>query len=282
MQHSWNKFLKKTLFCLFAAALSLGICPGMVSAATKTIATIRQYDLDGKPGKDKLVIKGQYDGGNSLVKQLIFYVNGEKAGVQAVPDYPLGDISCKLVRTRARNFFLMVSGTVFEDNSDFVLLSYWNGKFTCVLKADQVIEGKKFILSSNRITYQKGTDTASERFVIHSVDSSESLGEHDSTVFYTIKGHTVAKKSRIYKTKILYQSVLKTARKLPVYPSPLSTRRTFTLKKGDQVKVTRIYDSPKRLRIYVKRLSDGKTGWIEGIQNYVVNPLFVGVELSTE
>lgn len=277
---NYEGILKRNLvMCLLAVGLLSASLSGRVSAKTETIAAVTRYDLDGNTGRDRLEIKGKDTKGDSLIKELQFTINGKAAGSVAVPQYPAGDITCELVKTRAKAIFLMVNGTVGEDDSDFVLLSLQNGRFAEVLKASDVIEAKKYVMNAARITYQKRSGKADEQFVVHSVDSSESLGAHDTEICYAIKGSRVVKKSPIYRTKVLYAKTLTAARKITVYASPISKEKVFTLKKGDKVKISRYYDAKKGFRIFVKRTSDGKKGWVNGIKNYTGNPLFEGVSM---
>ena len=274
------KRIKRITLCFLMFVLTLSMATG-VRAAEKKVKTFTSMDVDGNGTKDKVVVKAAVKD-KTYASKIVIYVNNKKSGEKKVNDYYLSDLICKMIKTRDGSIFLLVTGEVFDGDSVFALFQYQSGAFTCVLTDETVIEAKDYIKHIDSITYKKGKDAASEKFVVRSVDTSNSLGQHVSEVVYVIKDKKLVKKSKIYTTKLTYYKTLTAATAIKVFKSATSKDSAFSLKKGDKVKVTKIYDSAKSMRIYVKRVSDGKKGWIAGVQNGVAKQLFEEVSDDDE
>lgn len=244
---------------------------------SKAAYTNKKFDLDGVPGKDKLEIQEKVSE-NGCVEKLSFQVNGKETGSYDCSKDLAWVEGYELLQSKSGDVFLLVSASEFEDYSTFLLFSCGEGKFTCCLKGADVIEAKAYLNATASLRFVKGEGDRADEFWARASFQSKSLGYHNSMIYYEIKDHRVVKKSRVYKTKITGGSkVLTLARKTPAFAKCTASARSFYFRKGDKVKATKLYDNPRRFRIYIKRVSDGKAGWINGIANGVSKELFEGV-----
>ena len=243
----------------------------------------KDYDLDGDAVKDTLKVYAAESGEGYDTGLLSFFVNEKEAGTFDCTKYELYAEDFELVETKDKDAFLIVGASQGDDYSTFLLFSYKDGLFSCCLNGEDVVQAKQYLRTSNSIRFQKGAGGATDGFVVNSYMESQSLGYHQTIIRYLAKYHCVYKYSRVYQTKLTSSSkILTVARKTPAYEKASTGKRAFYFEKGDKVKVSKLYDNPKRFRIYIRRISDRKAGWVNGIPNYTTKTLFVGVELDYE
>ncbi|MBQ1492676.1 MAG: hypothetical protein IIZ39_12020 [Blautia sp.] len=236
-------------------------------------------DFDGVSGKDKLEVYEKESGEGYDTGLISFFVNGQEAGSYDATADRLESEDYELVKTQEGEAFLILDASQGDAYSTFLLFSYEDGRFTCCLKGDDVIQSKAYLTDSTYIRFEKGEGDRADEFLVNCFHESQSLGQHQSIIRYMPKYHCVYKRSRVYKTKLTSnREVLTVARKTPAYEHCSKGRRAFYFEKGDKVKVSKFYDNPNRFRIYIKRISDGKAGWVDGIKNNSDRKLFQGVE----
>ena len=260
----------------WSLAVLLLAWPGGVSAK-EAAYTCKKFDLDQVPGKDVLTVKEKASGDGYDTGMLTFLVNGKRVGKYDCSADGIYVEGYELVQMKSGDIFLLVSASEGDEYANFLLFQYAKGTFTCCLKGNEVVEARDYLLPSASISYHQKTD----ELRVWSWNQSQSLGWHRSLIRYLVKDHRIVKKSRIYKVVPLEGHRSRAfAHKTAAYSKATAKKRSFFFQKGEKVKVTKIYDSPKGLRLYATRLSDGKAGWVEGVRNYYGRRLFRGVEFE--
>lgn len=250
------KFIK--MIMCFAAALMLSITP-VFAAKTKTIATFKKYNIDGKSGRDQIVLKAYVKDDN--YSTLKVYVNKVFKGSCLISNHNYDITEASMVKTSTKDYFILVNSDIAEDDHMFTLFQWKNKKFKVVLNSDQTVKADDYInLLSSSITYSK----KKKRFSVRTFVDSNTLTAHNSTILYRIKKHKVVRTSN---NVTVPTKTFTAKKKLTVYKTRTSKKVKFTIKRGTKVKVTKYYDNNKKFRVYIKVISNKKTGWVKGIKN---------------
>ena len=234
----------------------------------KINTTYTKYDFTGDKKEDKFLISAK-DNGWAITEYSVF-INGKEV-FSKTSEYGLGyDID--VYRLELKNGKVFVAIIPIIDNGDIpdaAIYMYKNEKLTEVAPLD------KLYSMGNHVSVSKMSVSGNKVKVKYSV-MSNSLGSISFTLDYKYKsGKLVRATTKSKLTSGLNIKKWTANKKIKVYKSPNSKKKVMTLKKGQKVKIDKIYVNKKYSVTYLHvKTSKGKSGWIKGLKSYPKKTLF--------
>lgn len=254
------------LLCFAVPVKAAAANPQKVSLRAGTSYT--SYDITGDKKADTIQITqtgvAYYKGKPSYAKGLTVTVNGQN--VYSFSNDYYYNVNATLYTLKNNKPFLYLYAQA--DNGDGPvcgLFQYKNG----TLK--QVINFQTFYkYGSHRFGEVKSI--SGNKMTVKFFAMSYAMSSVDVELQYKYKGGTLKLVSRTGKATSYAQKLngsVTARKKIAAYKSATSSKKAFTISKGAKVKVTNCYIKGTNIRFKVKRLSDGKAGWIKSPKKFL-------------
>jgi hypothetical protein len=267
-------FLKKITAGFLAGVLMLaGAVPAMAAegrkvsnpaiVTLKTNRTYTAYDVTGDGISDKVTLKSAHYDYYTTGKQgyLKIYIN-DKLAYNFKDPYYEGDATyqyeVKLCTLDSENVFFFVRTRSEVEYYYFCkLYRYQDGKLKAALNL--VNTYKNIFLHREKMDLVKVTGN---RIQFEWYGQLGATGALQWNVIYELQNGTFKRTSRSCSViKSQRDRTWTASRKFSVYKSAAMQEKVFTVKKGDTLKITHVYNNSKYAFVRVMN-EDGKTGWI--------------------
>lgn len=263
------KILKK-IICGAVAFTVLSMTA--VNAFAATSKTYR-YDFNGDGVKDTVKLTYEKNSFYSADEDVYYsdgitykiYFNGKK--ILTKKNQNLSDLSSKVIRL-SRVTLLDVEGKNGA-KSRSVLYRLTSKKATEVYDSAKMFRHTNYLYTYSNPIYRVSGNTIK----VHESNAfSRAVGGFTTTVYYQYKNGSFAKKHSIYNVyNGKYPAYLKAKKKLTLYTTYRNKKKAYTIKKGQQVRLLKVYDGKQTPRFYVSVKGTNKRGWLKAITNRGMN-----------
>lgn len=252
--------IKKAIWMVVVLLLLLLISENIhiVHAEETGIYTLKtnktyQYDLDGDGKKESVKIKlGKYDGYRYC--ELYIYVN-EKKSLIVKEKYGFMGADVKLLIMSKKKVFFYVHPSGESDDGLTALYQYEHGKL------------KKSIDFENMGRWASVRKVSKRSITMEISESWSAVGYFSYKCDLIYKNGRLVPDSKTYKlyfyspTENGKHSRLTAKNNIQLYQTHNTKKRSFVLKKGQEVKVMKYYLNGK-IKMFQIKTKSGKTGWL--------------------
>lgn len=263
------KALKKIICGALTLSAILALTPVNASAATKTY----RYDFNGDGVKDTVKLTYEENSFYSADEDVYYsdgitykiYFNGKK--ILTKKNQNLTGLTSKVIRLSSVTLLDVEGKSGAKSRSILYRLSAT--KATEVYNSGKMFKHTNYLYTYSNPIYRVSGNTVK---VCESNAFSRAVGGFTTTVYYRYKNGSLIKKHSIYSVyNGKYPAYLKAKKKLVLYKTYTSKKKAYTVKKGQQVRLLKVYDGKQTPRFYVSVKGTNKRGWLKAITNRGMN-----------
>lgn len=276
-----RQFQRKTLFHLttfiILILLSLQFSIHRVEAAESGVyslsdnGTYSKYDITGDGKKDTLKIKTKYSKEETkTVRSIKIQINNKTAFKKEYEDYEIGNFSIdyKIIRLKNGNCLLFIRDYGASENYNFnAVFKYSKGKLSPIITNDKTISARYNYGCTFKPEFADGNIVELKFQLVNN-----RLGVMDLYILYEYKNGTLERASDYANDFAFSPSIndkdiankrFTLSRGCKIYTTSKCKTESFSMKKGEKIKATKLKVTNGKIYMKVKRVSNGKTGWIK-------------------
>lgn len=282
-----GKLLKGFVMMCFSIILLSTLHTKQIKAANIGIYTIEQnkeyknYDITGDGKKDTILIQGTCTSGNEdePYNVLKVIINGKTALTRKNVYFYHANTQLILAEN---HIYFFISLPLDNDDGPEDIYEFADGKLKKRADVNHLISKATFHNSSTV------TKVTKNKITIKAISQSDALASTQFSITYKIdKQGKLTLSPKTYKVKYsnkrydsntdkVYTAKYLVARKnIQIYKKANTNKKAFLLKKGQRIKVYKIYLGGKKAMYYCKTKS-GKTGWFVSKFNLFKDLMYAG------
>ncbi len=227
-----------------------------------------KYDITGDGKADTVKCTGKWEESYDGFQGLKITINGKTVLRDKETFYY--ELNAKLCTLKNGKVYLYLYNPAENGDARYCgIYQYQKGKLKCVLNMN------KFFGSGKLGYHTQGGVTAvsGNKLTVNMYQQNYELGGINVAFDYKYSKGKLVKDGNVAKEYTIWAAdnnsgKLTAQKNMRVYTKPDGKTKAFSLKKGQQIKVTGIYCKSGKMFLKVQRISDGKKGYIKCIEDY--------------